>query len=127
MISPSILRKSLTAGCMALLFALPAHAELTRCSDSAGNVTYLDGACPTEAQPQLNDPVSAAEPAPARSNPRSIDAIALRESPWARTPTSIKAVATDAATLRKAREIMHTDDNLRVSTYQKKPRRSVLN
>jgi len=125
MISPSILRKSLTAGCMALLFALPAHAELTRCSDSAGNVTYLDSACPMESQPELSEPVSAAEPAPVRPNPRLLDTVPLRESPWARTPTT-KAVTTDAATLRKAREIMHADDNSRVSTYQKKPRRGFL-
>jgi hypothetical protein len=114
--------KTLSAACLVLLFALPAHAELTRCSDSAGNVTYLDGACPAEARNEFGDPSSVTEPA-AAVNPRSLEAVPLRESAWARSPNLTRTSTTDAATLKKARDIMHSADELRVSTYQKKAKR----
>ena len=125
--TPSAFCKTFSAACMVLLFALPAHAELSRCSDSAGNVAYLDGPCPSEDRTEFGDPFSVAEPAVAPRNPRSIEVVPLRDSAWAHTPALIRTSTTDAATLKKAREIMHSDDNLRVTTYQKKAKRSLLN
>ena len=114
-------RTMLAAGSLLLLWTLPVHAELLRCSDAAGNVTYMDGPCPEDARRTDMIDLTLTAPAPVAlpaARPRSLEAIPVRESAWARQPAPVRHDTTDVTTLKKARENLRINDDTRVATYQ---------
>jgi hypothetical protein len=106
------------AGCMT---AGAGHAQITKCIDQAGQVTYSDGSCGDAVQVQYID-VTAPESAEGVGNPAltvkpavsaspmALDNVPVRESAWATMPMAARHASTDAQTIRAAREALAEND-----------------
>ncbi|MBB3178953.1 DUF4124 domain-containing protein [Variovorax sp. Sphag1AA] len=77
----SFMRASLVLAAVLATFGFPAGAEVIRCTDAAGNVSYTDGSCPHGARKVASvtttDPIAVVggdrQPAPVRSTPPDHD------------------------------------------------------
>lgn len=75
------MRASLVLAAVLATFGFPAGAEVIRCTDAAGNVSYTDGSCPHGARKVASvtttDPIAVVggdrQPAPVRSTPPDHD------------------------------------------------------
>lgn len=85
------MRASLLVAAALATFGLPAGAEVIRCADAAGNVSYTDGSCPRGSHKVANvittDPISIVggdrQAAPVRSTPPDHDSSVAAPPPQA--------------------------------------------
>ncbi len=98
----------------ACLLTFGAQAQITKCIDESGQVTYSDGDCGRgNAIGYLDiDAVAPALPAaPVRAvPPMAIDVAPLRTSAWAAMPPVLRHPSKDAATVSEAREALAASD-----------------
>jgi hypothetical protein len=114
----SLANALILAGCM---IAGVAHADITKCIDQAGRVSYSDGACGDAdlvgyldvTTPDMADRPAVAtvtiKPA-ASASPMALDNMPVRESAWANRPVATRHASTDAQTIRAAREALAEND-----------------
>lgn len=99
------------------LTTVTARADITKCIDQAGRISYSDGSCGDAVLVGYLDvtvPDTKANPAPAVVTPvrsfMALDNVPLRETAWATMPVAPHRVSTDAATIREARDALAASD-----------------
>lgn len=98
----------------ALLLAPLAHAEITKCIDQAGRITYSDGDCINAVSTQTIEidiaPALSTTPATVRpqrsASPMALQNIRERITPWATMPVVARSAPKDFATVSEARNTM---------------------
>lgn len=93
------------------------HAQVAKCIDQAGHVSYSDTSCGDAVligylDVQAPDRTSHATPAvlPAPVSPMAIANVPLRETAWGMMPVATKRASTDGTTIRAAREALAASD-----------------
>lgn len=94
-----------------------AHAQVTKCIDQAGRISYSDTSCGDAVlvgylDVQVPDQLSHA-PSPVSAltvSPSAIANVPLRETAWAMMPIAVRHHSTDGATIRAAREALAAND-----------------
>ena len=98
----------------ALLLASLAHADITKCIDQAGRITYSDGQCIDAVSTQSIEidiaPALSPTPATIRSlrsvSPMALQNLRERTTPWATMPVVARQGSKDFATVSDARNAM---------------------
>jgi hypothetical protein len=96
------------------LVSIGAQAQITKCIDEQGRVSYSDDTCTTGvlvvyAEPDTLAPV-AEKPASRPSSPMAIDNLPIRETAWATMPIAARHARKDAETVSEARSTLAAND-----------------
>ena len=106
--------------CLNVVLSSTAHAEITKCVDESGQISYSNTSC-GEALPiarftegetgtGITTTTATAVPALKVNNQLQIQNAVVRDSPWANPITLPVRRSLDRATLAEAREVMHSTD-----------------
>ncbi|OGB25303.1 MAG: hypothetical protein A3I66_04410 [Burkholderiales bacterium RIFCSPLOWO2_02_FULL_57_36] len=114
--------RTILISCMLVVFSGLARAEVTRCVDNTGKLSYTTGLCK-----EAGDAVPAStarKPSAVKSGASSAKKIGAtknsRETAWAKTPANIRKRSLDAATAKAAKSSILLIDEERFLLHQQK-------
>ena len=99
---------------LACLVSFGAQAQITKCIDASGRVSYSDDGCANGVQIGVIEadppPPVAQQPVARPASQMAIDNLPIRETAWAAMPAVAHHSRTDAATIRAARNTLASED-----------------